>query len=54
MTYADLMKKRNQFVLTCSELGLCSSDQKLQECNDFFTKKATELGWIEKVDTKVQ
>ena len=38
--------------MTCTMRGLCDTADKVQECNDYFTKRATELGWIEKTDIK--
>ena len=52
LPYDQLIQFRNAFVMTCTMRGLCDTADKVQECNDYFTKRATELGWIEKTDIK--
>lgn len=48
LPYNELMARRNAFVLVCMSRG-----KNPVEAHDFFTKKATELGWIEKVNETV-
>ena len=52
LLYDQLMRFRNAFVLTCTMRGLCQTPDQVQACNDYFSKRAMELGWMEKTDIK--
>lgn len=48
LEYETLLAMRNAYILRCVASGLDP-----QGANEYFTKRAEQLGWIEKVDKTV-